>query len=1112
MKLAAFLTLMTVLHVSANSVAQTITLSVQNKSLPMVMEQIKKQSGYHFFLKGEPLANLKVSANFNRTGLTDALNALTENLDVEWVIKDRVIILRPTSTKKIFGLAGRSLTEPQERVVSGRVTGESGAPLEGVTVAVGGSSIMVTTDANGNYSVSLPTSATSLAFSIVGYTPAERRIGQQFVIDVAMQPSISDLDEVVVVGYGTQRKSDLTGSISSVKVNELNSVTATSVDGLLNGVPGVNVVQNHGEPGAGFAINIRGASSVSAGNNPLYVIDGFPVDNTPALGSGGDPGFSGNRSPRNPLANINPRDIESIEILKDASAAAIYGSRGANGVILITTKSGKRGDVKVTLDGSGAVQTPFNRLKLLSPTDYRRVLNELVDAGAANENERVGDLANGGAGVDWQDAVTNDAAVMQNHQVSFTGGTDQSKYFLSLNYVGQDGVVKTTDFNRYGLRLNLDSKVSDRFKVGLNASASYVGNRFVPSGFSTNESAGALYAAINFDPSIGIQDEEGNYFISPFLSIDNPLALIHGTSSSSTSSRILTTLTGEYTMLPELSFKANIGGDIVNEKRKNYIGRKTINGQNTGGIASNYHGDRNSYLVEGTFNYEKAIGRHAINGVFGGSYQQFFSSRIRITARDFPSDATNADNLSLGAQETYVIDNPSTGNKLASLIGRINYMYNNIYSATFTVRRDGSSRFGENNKYGTFPSAALAWKISEEGFLKGNRSLSQLKVRASWGLTGNQEIGDFAYQSTYTGGVPVIWDGQMVTAAAPARLPNPDLKWEQTEQVDIGVDFGFFGNRIHGGIDFYQKTTTDMLLNLPIPPSTGFGSVLTNIGKIQNSGVDVSLTSVNISNPDFQWTTDLSITTLRNKVLDLGGLPQIFSGGGFLHVEQIGIIRPGEPLNSFFGWEVSGVWQQDDDFSVTNENVQAGDLKYVDQNGDGYVNGDDRVNLGNSFPDFQWSFGNNIRYKSIDLHVFFEGVQGANMLNGNLIDSYFPINFRRNKFAEPYLNRWTPENPSNTYPSFVTPLSQGRKTINSLTVQDASYIRLKTVRLSYQLPRHITWLPTGQVYVSAENLFIITDYDGLDPSINPNNDPSLRLDFNSYPTARTFLLGFRFDF
>lgn len=996
----------------------------------------------------------------------------------------------------------------QELSVSGTVTGEDGMPIPGANIIVKGTSKGTQTDFDGNYTLTdVPTNATLVA-SYLGFTTVEKRVGGQSTINFVLVEDTQALDEVIVIGYGTTTKSDLTGSVASVKVDELTRGVTTSADQLLNGVAGANVVQNGGAPGTGFSINVRGASSISAGNEPLYVIDGFPVNNIPAIGSGSIIGFSGDRSPTNPLASLNPQDIESIEILKDASAAAIYGSRGANGVVLITTKRGREGIGKVSYQYSAGVQSVFNKLDLLSPADYKRVLNQIIDEGGGLEEERIGDIANGGDGIDWQDEVVNGGAIIQNHQLSFTGGGEKTKYFVSLNAVNQEGLIKSSDFKRYSLRLNLDSQISEKFKLGLTANTTYSENSFIPNGFATNEDAGALYAAINFDPTLGIRDEIGNYVISPILSIDNPLALIEGTTSDSRTNRILASIYGEYEFATDLKGKLSIGGDVVNEKRENYNGRLTKNGAAAGGIASNQEGELGSYLIEGTLNYVKEIGVHSFNALAGASYQRFSTSRINIGANGFPSDALGSNNLSLGNQETFFIFNPSIGNRLASLIGRLDYSLMDKYSTTLTIRRDGSSRFGENNRFGTFPSAALAWKISEEDFLKDSKSINFLKLRGSWGLTGNQEIGDFAYQTTYAGADPAIWDGSLVTATAPTRLPNPDLKWEQTEQLNLGLDFGLLSNRINGSLDYFTKTTTDMLLNLPVPQSTGFSTILTNIGEIENSGIELVLNTKNIVKDNFSWDSNITFTTLKNNVVDLGGIPEINSGAGFLHVPQIGVIRPGDPLNAFYGWEVAGVWQENDDFSVTNDNVQPGSLKYVDQNGDGFVNESDRVVLGNSFPDIQWSFTNTFRFNNFELFVFFDGVEGAEMLNGNLIETYFPINFRRNKFAEPYLNRWTPENPSNVHPSFVDPLSQGRKTVNSLTVQDASYLRLRNVRLSYDLPKVIKGIQSARLFVTGENLYIKTDYDGFDPTINPNNNASLRVDFNAYPTSTTYMLGF----
>ena len=453
-----------------------------------------------------------------------------------------------------------------------------------------------------------------------------------------------------------------------------------------------------------------------------------------------------------------------------------------------------------------------------------------------------------------------------------------------------------------------------------------------------------------------------------------------------------------------------------------------------------------------------------------------------------------------------------TGNRLASYIGRVNYSFDDRYLATVTFRADGSSRFGKNNKFGYFPSAALAWRISNESFLKGIDQITSLKLRLGWGRTGNQEIGDYPALTTYQSAGTTIWDGKQMVGVGPAKMPNPDLKWETTDQTNIGLDFGVLNNRINGGLDYFWKKTTDMLLQLPVPQSTGYNSILSNVGRIDNKGIELFLNTVNIDTKNFKWESNITFTSMRNKVKDLGGIDEIIVGAGYTHVEQVAIRKPGLPLNSYYGWEVAGVWQENDDYSKMKEDYKPGDLKYVDQNGDGVINDADRVVLGDSFPDFQWSFGNTFTYKDFDLYVFFEGVQGVDMLNGNLIDSYFPIDFRRNKFAEPYLNRWTPENPTNQYPSFTDPLKLGRKVVNSRTLSDASYVRLKTIRLSYRLPKFSSLIQSLQLYVTAENLFTITDYVGLDPAINPNNDSNFRMDFNSYPSARTFIFGAKIDF
>ena len=1106
MKLTILLTLICVIQVFAEkgfSQTTSLTLELKNTSVENILLNIEEQSRYVFLYNKDMIdVKRKVDVHFEDTNIEEALKSIFNGTQVKYKIIGNQIALSPDYTE-----------QSQTMKVGGKITDPSGAPLPGVSIVIKGSTTGTITDADGNFNLTnVPANAT-LVFSFIGMETKEVEVNGQSQLNVVMQESTIGIEEVVAIGYGSVKKSDVTGSVSSVKVDELSEGAVTNVDQMLIGKSaGVNVVQSSGEPGGGISINIRGASSINAGNSPLYVIDGVPIDNSRPIESASVTGFSSNRSPRNPLSTINASDIASIEILKDASATAIYGSRGANGVILITTKGGQNEKMKVSYQGYLGVQNRANKLDLLSAADYKRIINEIIDEGGGSQSEKVEDIANGGLGTDWQDELNNPNALVQDHQLSFSGGSEKTTYYVSLNYMDQDGILKNTDFKRYGARINLTSKISDKFNMGMNVTGSYSQDSFIANGFGVNEGAGALYAAYNFDPTLSVKDEDGNYSISQFLTVDNPVALTEGMNSESNTERFLASAFGEYHFTPDLFAKVNIGSDFVNEGRKSFVSSQTIEGRNNQGIAANQNVEKSNYLVEGTLNYNKTFGIHSFNALAGITYQRFVTTRMANDASGFPNESLGADNLGIGNPETFNITNSVSANRLASYIGRINYTLNDKYLATATIRADGSSRFGKNNKFGYFPSAALAWKMSNEPFIQQIEVISSMKLRASWGQTGNQEIGDYPALSTYSQAGTAIWGGSEVIGTQPARIPNPDLKWETTEQINIGLDFGILKNRINGSLDYYKKKTTDMLLNLPIPQSTGFSSILSNVGRIDNTGFELLINTVNISKNDFSWHSDITFTTMKNEVKDLGGIRQIIVGGGYTHVEQVAIVKPGLPLDSYYGWKVDGVWQAGDDYSKFTEDYQPGDLKYVDQNGDKVINDDDRVVLGNSIPDFQWSFGNTINYKNFELFVFWEGVQGVDMLNGNLIDNYFPINLRRNKFAEPYLNRWTPENPTNKYPSFSDPLKFGRRVVNSQTLLDASYARLKTVRFSYTLPKISSSIHSAQVYLTAENLLTITNYIGLDPAINPNDNPNFRMDFNAYPTARTFILGVKVDF
>jgi TonB-linked SusC/RagA family outer membrane protein len=875
---------------------------------------------------------------------------------------------------------------------------------------------------------------------------------------------------------------------------------------LMGKAAGVQVVQNSGEPGSGISIRVRGSSSINAGSSPLYVIDGLPLDNSPPITSGGA-SFDASQ-PRNPLSAINPMDIESIEILKDASATAIYGARGANGVVLITTKRGKEGRTSISYNSFAGVQNVANQIELLSTQEYRTVLNDLIDRGGGSPQFRIpdGQLQ----GTDWQGELFKKNAVIQNHSLSFTGGNSKTNYFASFNYFKQDGVVKNTSFNRYSAKVNLNTQATDRLEFGVNLNISYNVDDFVPSGFGINAQSGTIYAALNFDPTLPLRDENGNYSLSPFLDLDNPLTIANGSRARANTYRTFGTAYAKYDITPDLSAKINLGGDIMSSRRDVYVDRTTIFGGPQGGIASLIMGQNTNYLAEATLSYDKIFEKHRINAVVGATTQRFLFDNVNNVSRNFPSDATKTFNMGLGDRSTFVLGSNRASNSLISYLGRVNYEFNEKYLLTATFRVDGSSRFGENNRFGYFPSFAAGWKMHEEGFMQDNRLFSTLKPRVSWGQTGNQEIGNYAAISTFSSGRTAILDDKLITTTNPARIANPDLKWETTEQTNVGIDFGLLEDRISGSIDYFRKKTFNMLLNLPIPTSSGFSSILSNVGSVRNTGWELSLTSRNYSGV-IEWSTTVNLATIKNEVLDLGGLGQIISGGAG-QTSQVFIIQEGIPAFSFYGFQIDGIWQEGDDFSQTVDNVRPGDFKFRDTNGDRTVNAEDRILLGNSFPDLVWSIGNNFGYKNFNLNVFVEGVQGVSMLNNNLVDAYFPIQFRRNRFAEPYLNRWTAENPSDIYPSFINPNSQGSKLVNSYTVEDASYIRIRTVTLGYTFPTRLKNLENLSINLTAENLFTFTNYSGYDPTVSPNGGAFNRIDFNAYPVSRNIILGFSANF
>ncbi len=1002
----------------------------------------------------------------------------------------------------------------QGKKIKGVVRDETGEPIIGANVIEKGTSNGLITDLDGAFSLEVKPGST-LVISYIGYISQEIPITDNTTtLNIKLVEDSKTLDEVVVVGYGTMKKSDLTGSVSSFRKKDMNQGVNSSLSGLLQGkAAGVQVTQASAEPGGGITIQVRGAGSVNAESGPLYVVDGLPIETSNVVSGSGN-GMPGMRVARSPISNINPADIESIEILKDASATAIYGARGANGVVLVTTKKGASGKMKVNYSGFVGMQVKKDMIEVLNAEDYKRILNEIQATPGSNvsDSEIVGEIQDGGT--DWQNEMLR-TAVVQSHSLSFTGGTEKTKFFTSLNYFDQDGIMKNTNYKRYDGRVNLDYK-EDRFNFGTNITASYTHDDIVPIGFSTNEEGSALYAARGFDPTLRTFNDDGTYQTSSLINLDNPLALLNGKTSKTSTYRTLGTAFLEYTILKGWTVKANLGFDYINSRRDSYVSEITKSGKAKSGIASILTGTRSNYLTEFTTNYNRDLPHNSsINAMAGFTYQKFSYNSFDGNGSGFPVDEIMTNNMGMADPSLYGMGSSKNNNKLMSYIGRVNYNMFDVLLFTATLRIDGSSRFGKNNRFGYFPSGAVAWKLHQHDFIKNLNVFSNLKARASFGRTGNQDIGNFLSIVTYGTGAKMVLDGKPVVSFGPQRIANPDLKWETTEQINVGLDMGFFDNRLSVSLDYFQKNTFDMLFNKPIPASTGYTSIMQNVGNIRNRGFELTLDSRNFVGA-FTWNTSLNLSTLKNKVTDLSGLAEIIHGDAGQSTSDFAIIREGEALNSFFGYQTAGIWQSEEEIQAADLKyaVKPGDVHYVDQNGDGVINSEDRVVLGKSIPSFTFGLTNELSYKNFTLNFFIDGATGFKILNNAIVETLYPVSHRRNRLAEPYLNRWTEDNPSNKWPSFVNLAGrQGGKGVCDLSVEDGSYIRLQTVQLSYNVP-----LKSNKIfsklgfYILGQNLLTLTGYSGQDPTLNSNGNSTLKVDFNAYPSYRTFSFGVEIGF
>lgn len=1076
-----------------------LTVQAEDISLNEALVKIEKIADVKFSYSPSLIRDSRrISLVARDEKLSEVLEKLLSPQTLTYKVVGRQIILRRAKNEingpdQMQGKTGMVL--PIDQSVSGKITAaDNGEALPGVSVLVKGTSQGTTTNQSGEFTVSVPNATSVLVFSFVGYESQEVTVGSQTRLNLSLKPDTKALSEVVVVGYGTQKKSDLTGSVASIGEKDFTQGVNNSALQLLNGkASGVQISQASSAPGGGIAIRIRGAGSINSSNQPLIVIDGFPGATT---------------------TSISPEDIESIQILKDASAAAIYGSRAANGVVLITTKKGKSGTPQVNYSAYVGVQTVSKRMGLLSTDQYVKVLNDLsADQGKAPKftPDQISAIGNG---TDWQDQIFR-TALAQNHQLSFSGGSDKSNYYLGLNYLNQDGVVLASGLKKYNIRLNYQVNPTDKLKVTLNLNANRSATTNILTTNGGNENGGPINAALQFDPTIPTQkDENGRYQFNPLISLENPLALLKGFNQKYVNNRVFGTLAADYTLLKGWTATLRLGADIANDRQDTYNSTATQKGLSSGGIGSINAGEDTHWISEFFTTYNHTFnGIHQLSILGGATLEKYDDNGVGASSIGFLSDATSTNLLQSGDGDRG--DNVSSGrstNQLNSYLGRVNYTLKDKYLLTASVRADGTSRFSDKNKFAIFPSFALGWRISEEPFLRNSNLFSDLKLRLSYGQSGNQAINNFETLTTFVAGGRAVLGGGLLQGVEPARIPNQDLRWETTEEFDLGLDFAIIQGRVSGSLEYYIKNTRDQLFNKPLPTTSGFGSIRVNFGEVRNQGIDLMLESRNLVDA-FKWNTNFTFSTLKNTVVELPDfIPQLLTGGvGF--TGNYAIVKEGSPMRSFYGYKVDGIYQSADEIKNSpSPTFKPGYPRFVDQNGDGKITPDDRVILGSPFPKLLFGLNNSFSYRGVMLEALITAVQGISTLDNNIVESLYPINFERNRLAVHYLDRWTPDNPGAEYPSGVNPsVYGGALAVNSLTINDASFVRLKTVTLSYAIPVGKT-IRSASVYVAADNLLTITKFLGFDPDANASGTGIERASYNSYPLNRTIRFGVNLGF
>lgn len=1014
-------------------------------------------------------------------------------------------------------LALPAIAAAQERTtVTGTIVeAGTGQPLRNAQVTIPGLRISVPTDQNGRFAIQVPAGTHTLQVNLIGYKTVNRELtaaGQPLSLNFTLETDPLGLDELVVVGYGEERRRKLTGSVASLRPEAVREAPVTSINQIMQGrMPGVQISQNSGVPGSAISVRVRGSSSISGGNEPLYVVDGVPLNQ----GDFSYAGASSGGQDVDAVNDISPSEIERIEILKDASAAAIYGSRASNGVVLITTKRGQAGRAEITMGAYYGTQDFWKDVDFLNARQYMEVYNEGVtnrfgpasadgyDAWYCYEGE--GDCETtvpAGVDTDWLEQVTSTAPIA-NLEASVRGGNERVRYYVSGSSINQDGTVKVMGYERLSGRINLDYQPFTRLTFQTNVALT---RSVTERGRNDNTIYGAFANATATPPIEPIYDDDGEYANTLYA---NPVGMLNEAQWEERAIRILGNASASYNLLPGLDVRANVGLDQYTNRSRTYDSPFFGPWQANGGMASAGNVFVNKITVEGTANFSRTLGdEHEISGVVGTSYEDNTRERSYVQGEGFPNDEFKF--VSSAARITAGEGNLTEWG-LVSYFGRLSHTFKDRVTTTVNIRRDGSSRFGENNRFGTFPSLAVLYRIGEESFMQSQSVIGNLAVRASYGRTGNQQdLGDFAARGLFIGGSNYLGSAGI----RPFQLSNPDLKWETTDQLNVGADFTLLTDRLSFAVDWYQKKTNDLLISLPVPSQTGYSSIWSNVGSMENKGLEVAIRADLFRGGEdgFNWTSSLSVAHNENKVTELYKNQPILG---------INAISEGEPLGYFFGYVADGLFQSMEEVkahatqTVHSNPLRAtapGDVRFRDVNNDGVINDADRTRIGTPWPDFEGGFNNTISFRNFDLSAFVQFSFGNDIFNGNRIyqDQFGSGGDNHTVRA---LDRWRPDHTNTNVPRAVWGDPNRNTRNSSLFVEDGSYYRLKNIVLGYTLPSSLAnkaGFRNARIYLQGQNVFTVTDYSGWDPEVNYSGQTSVTrgYDFYTLPQARTYTFGF----